>query len=185
MAVRPQTACPLPPIPYADWHSFGRTGRTSPIILTNTRFGRPSRHTRSAPMCQRLRRAQSSRRGGRWSPQPPLRVAAHAASGARPHSYQAVQDMGLHEASLAGAVVPPVLGPAASGPAASLVEVRGVMFRALSRVSTLFIIYRSHTPDGRDHCDHGPRPEQPLNPVSTIALVLRTRFGMLQDQEKN
>jgi len=41
MAVRPQSACPLPPIPYADWHSFGRTGRTSPMILTNTHFPPP------------------------------------------------------------------------------------------------------------------------------------------------
>jgi hypothetical protein len=64
-------------------------------------------------------------------------------------------------------VVPPVLGPAASGPAASLMEMRGVMFMALTRVSSFLVVYHSHTTDGRGHCCARPRPEQPqLNPTS-------------------
>jgi hypothetical protein len=124
---------------------------------------------RSAPTCQRLRRAQSSCRDGRWSPlRPPsapscatLRVAFRfrCASAACPF----FQDRGLPEASLAGAVV-----QSASGPAASLMKMWGVMFRALSRVNALFIIYRSHTTDCRGHCGHRSRIEQPqLNPTST------------------
>jgi hypothetical protein len=74
---------------------------------------------------------------------------------------------------LAGAVVQPALGPAASGPAASLMKMWGVMFRALSRVSTLFIIHHSHAPDGRGHCGDRSRLEQPhLSPDSTIGNEL-------------
>jgi hypothetical protein len=36
-----------------------------------------------------------------------------------------------------------------------------VVRRALSRVTTLVIIYHSHTPDGRGHCRDRPRLEQP------------------------
>jgi len=68
---------------------------------------------------------------------------------------------------LAGAVVQPALGPAASGPAALLMEMRGMMFMAFARVSPLFIIYRSHTAERRGPCGNRPRPEQPqLNPTS-------------------
>ena len=77
MAVRPQTACPLPPIPYADWHSFGRTGRTSPMILTNTRFRRrPSNSGPAIPLERSAPRCQS--RGGHWSPPPPPRAPIRA-----------------------------------------------------------------------------------------------------------
>jgi len=64
---------------------------------------------------------------------------------------------------LAGAVVQPTYWSASS-----LMEMWGVMFRALSRVNPLFIIYRSHTTDCRGHCGHRPCPEQPqLNPTCT------------------
>jgi hypothetical protein len=64
---------------------------------------------------------------------------------------------------LTHAVVQPALGPESS-----LMEMRDVMFMALSRVSPLFIIYRFHTPAGRGYCGHRPCPEQPqLNPTST------------------
>jgi hypothetical protein len=69
---------------------------------------------------------------------------------------------------LAGAVVQPALGPAASGPAALLMEMRGMMFMAFARVNTLFIIYRFRTPAERGPGGHRPRPEQAqLNPAST------------------
>jgi hypothetical protein len=57
---------------------------------------------------------------------------------------------------LTGAAVQP-----ASGSAAPLMEVRGVIFRALSRVNTRFIIYHSHAPDGRGLGGNRPRSEQP------------------------
>jgi hypothetical protein len=64
---------------------------------------------------------------------------------------------------LARAVVQP-----ASGPAAPLMEMRDVMFVALTRVNALFIIYHSHTPDGRGPGGNRPRSEQlQLNPAST------------------
>jgi len=62
---------------------------------------------------------------------------------------------------LAGAVVQPALGPAASGPAALLMEMRGMMFMAFARVNTRFIIYHSHAPDGRGLGGNRPRSEQP------------------------
>jgi hypothetical protein len=72
-----------------------------------------------------------------------------------------VQDRGLPETSLAGAIVQP-----ASGPASWLMQVRRVMFMAFTRINPLFVIYHSHTPDGRGRCRHRPRPEQPpLNPT--------------------
>jgi hypothetical protein len=47
-------------------------------------------------------------------------------------------------------------------------EMRGVMFRALSRVSPLFIIYHTHTPAGRGPGGDRSLSEQPqLNPAST------------------
>jgi hypothetical protein len=63
-------------------------------------------------------------------------------------------------AKLAGAVVHPTNGSAASGPAA-LMEMRGVIFLALTRVNPLFVICRSHTTDCGGHCRDRPRPEQP------------------------
>ena len=62
---------------------------------------------------------------------------------------------------LTGTVVQPAYGPAASGPASSWMEMRGVMFRALSRVNPLFITYHSHTTDGRGPGGNRPRLEQP------------------------
>jgi hypothetical protein len=44
---------------------------------------------------------------------------------------------------------------AAFGPAASLMEMRGMMFVAFTRVNALFIVCHSHAPGG-----HSPRPEQ-------------------------
>jgi hypothetical protein len=47
-----------------------------------------------------------------------------------------------------------------------LMEMRGMIFTAFTRVSPLFIIYHSHAPDGRSHCGNRPRSEQPqLNPT--------------------
>jgi hypothetical protein len=63
--------------------------------------------------------------------------------------------------ALTRAVVQPALGPASS-----LMEMRGAMFGALSRVSPLFIIYHSHTADCRGLGGDKSRPEQPqLNPT--------------------
>jgi hypothetical protein len=65
-------------------------------------------------------------------------------------------------------VVPPVLGPAASGPAASLMGMRGVMFMAFTRVNPLFVVYRFRSPASRGHCCDRSRPEQPqLSSTST------------------
>jgi hypothetical protein len=52
-------------------------------------------------------------------------------------------------------------------PASSLINTLAVMCgstvhcMAFTRVSTLFIIYHTHTTDGRGHRGHRPRPEQP------------------------
>jgi hypothetical protein len=76
------------------------------------------------------------------------------------------------QVNLAGAVVPPVLGPAASGPASSLMKTLAVVCCAFTRVNTLFIIYHSHTRDGRGPGGDRPRPEQAqLNPTSTALLA--------------
>ena len=62
---------------------------------------------------------------------------------------------------LAGAVVQPTYWSASS-----LMEMWGVMFRALSRISPLFIIYHSRAPGGRGPGGNRPRSEQPqLNPT--------------------
>ena len=54
------------------------------------------------------------------------------------------------------------------GPASSVMGMRGVMFRAFTRVNPLSIIYHSHTPDARGASGDRPRPNQPLlNPTST------------------
>ena len=135
---------------------------------------------RSAPKCQN--------QAGRWSlPRPPhgssratLRVAFHlrCASALLPCSSR---DRGLPEASSAGAVVQP-----ASGPASSLMNTLAVMRIADTRINAFLVVYDSHTPDGRGHCGDRPRPEQPqLNPSSTTTVVLRTRLGLTQDQEKD
>ena len=50
----------------------------------------------------------------------------------------------------------------AQRPASSLMEVWGVMFRALTRVNPLFIIYHSHTPAGRGAGGNRPRPDETL-----------------------
>jgi hypothetical protein len=138
-------------------------------LLTSTRFRRrPSNSrvshpavTRSAPTYQRLRRAQPGRRAGRWSPQPPrLRLAPHAASGARrPSLLSASPCPAVPTGVLAGAVVQPTFWSAAHRPASSLMKTRDVISRALSRVSPLFIIYRSHTTDCRGPGGDRPRPE--------------------------
>jgi hypothetical protein len=48
------------------------------------------------------------------------------------------------------------------------------------------VAYHTHATDGRVHCDLGSRSEQPqVDPTSTITMVLRTRFGWIQDQEMN
>ena len=65
---------------------------------------------------------------------------------------------------LTSAVVQP-----ASAPAASLMKVRGVIFRAFTRVSPLFIIYHSQASDGRDLGGNRPRSEQTL-PLKAIWL---------------
>jgi len=152
-AVMDTDSCGAKPPHDGPEHSY------SPIILTSTRFRRrPSNSrvshpadTRSAPTCQS--------RVGRWSLPPPPRAPSPAASGARLHCPLVPLGTGLTRA-----VVQPAFGPAAS-----LMRMRGVMFRALTRVSTLFIIYRSHTPDCRGHCGHRPCPEQPqLNPASEV-----------------
>jgi hypothetical protein len=138
------------------------------------------------PSAELGRSPRSSHRGGRWSTQPPLRLAPHAASGARQRSCPCVLDRGLPEASLAGAVVQP-----AQRPALSLMNTLTakcgdpVHCRAFKRTSALLVVYHTHTTDGRGHCSHGPRPEQSqLDPVPTITMVLRTRFGLIQDREK-
>jgi hypothetical protein len=56
-----------------------------------------------------------------------------------------------------------------------LMEMRGVMFRALSRVNPLFIIYQvcyhSHTAERRGDYSHGPHPEQlRLNLASMVRV---------------
>jgi hypothetical protein len=174
MAVGPQTACPLPPIPYADWHSFGRTGRTSPMILTSTRFRRrPSRLT-GQPV-----RLASKDQLPRAKDFGELSEAVKTAVGHRDHCCASrtitrntrscvplqvrigipVPTSGTGVLARAG--VPPVSRPAASGPAASWMEMRGVMFRALSRVSPLFVTYHTHTAERQGPDGDRPRHEQP------------------------
>ena len=50
----------------------------------------------------------------------------------------------------------------------SLMKTLAVMCIAFARVNAFLVVCHSHTPDGKDHCGHRPRPEQPqLNPTST------------------
>jgi hypothetical protein len=96
-----------------------------------------------------------------------LALAGSARGWAPKLSLYTAQDRGLPQASLADVVVQP-----AQRPAASLMGTRDVILGALSRISTLSIIYHTHTPDGRGHCGDRPRAEQPnlcLN--STIGTV--------------
>jgi hypothetical protein len=56
-----------------------------------------------------------------------------------------------------------------------LMEMRGVMFRALSRVNTLFIIYHSHAPAGRGLGGDRPRPGQsPMCCPNQAGVVCRS-----------
>ena len=159
----------------------------SPIILTSTRFRRRPSNSRASHsawpqkirsqvpkasasprlMCAERARsnAQSSRPGGRWlQPRPRLRLAAHAASGARRRC-----PFARLRTCLTGAVVQP-----AQRPASSLMNTLAVMCgstlhcMAFTRTSALLETYHTHTPDGRGHCCIRSRPEQPqLNPAST------------------
>ena len=105
--------------------SFERT--YSSMILTSTRFRRSLRSPRtpgpaiprglkrSASTCQRLRPAQSSRRGGRWSRRPPrLRLTAHHAQHSElPSALGArLRPCPSWTGVLSGAVAHPASGPA-------------------------------------------------------------------------